>query len=454
MPAGDGSSSLTDILGILSVLFLVAANGFFVAAEFSLVAVRKSRVAELVAAGRMNAVALHRALDNLDANLAATQLGITISSLALGWIGEPALAHLVEPLLAGLPESWAYFGSHAIAVAIAFIIITTLHIVLGELAPKSLALQRSEGTALWIVRPLGLFLFLLRPAIVTLNGLGNLVLRACGLQPGAGEGALHSAEELRLLVQASQEAGILEQAQREVVVRVLKIGDRRIGDIMTPRHDVDWIDAGDSREEMIRSIRECRHEQLLVGRGSIDEPLGMVLKKDLLDQLLDGGQLDPTAVMREPLVVYEATPIVKVLERFKQSPVRLITVMDEYGSLEGIVTQTDLLEAMAGDLPGVDGEAPDIVEREDGSLLVDGMMPAHDAFDHLGIRIRPDDGDFRTIAGFALVQLGHLPEIGEAFAYEGWRFEILDLDGRRIDKLLVSRRPQSPLVAKGAAKAR
>ncbi|MEW6633149.1 MAG: hemolysin family protein [Pseudomonadota bacterium] len=439
MPAGDGSSSFTDILGILSVLFLVAANGFFVAAEFSLVAVRKSRVAELVAAGRMNAAALQRALDNLDANLAATQLGITISSLALGWIGEPALAHLVEPLLAGLPESWAYFGSHAIAVAIAFIIITTLHIVLGELAPKSLALQRSEGTALWIVRPLGLFLFLLRPAIVTLNGLGNLVLRACGLRPGAGEGALHSAEELKLLVQASQEAGILEQAQQDVVVRVLKIGERRIGDIMTPRHDVDWIDAGDTREEMIRTIRECRHEQLLVGRDSIDEPLGMVLKKDLLDQLLDGRPLDPMAVMREPLVVYEATPIVKVLDRFKQSPVRLITVMDEYGGLEGIVTQTDLLEAMAGDLPSAEGEMPDVVERDDGSLLVDGMMPAHEAFERLGLRMRQSDGDFRTIAGFALVRLGHLPEVGESFTYEGWRFEIVDLDGRRIDKMLISR---------------
>ena len=180
MPTGDGSSSLADIFGIVSVLILVAANGFFVAAEFSLVAVRKSRVAELVAAGRINAMALQRAVDNLDANLAATQLGITISSLALGWIGEPALAHLIEPLLSGLPETLVAFGSHAIAVAIAFIIITTLHIVLGELAPKSLALQRSEGTALWIVRPLGLFLFLLRPAILALNGLGNLILRACG----------------------------------------------------------------------------------------------------------------------------------------------------------------------------------------------------------------------------------------------------------------------------------
>ncbi|OYX67817.1 MAG: hemolysin, partial [Rhizobiales bacterium 32-66-11] len=198
MPSTDGSS-ITDLIGILAVLILVAANGFFVAAEFSLVAVRRSRVTELVAAGKMNASALKRAVDNLDANLAATQLGITLSSLALGWVGEPALAHLIEPLLSGLPGSLATAGSHTIAVVIAFAIITTLHIVLGELAPKSLALQRSETTALWVVRPLGMFLFLLRPAIILLNGLGNLVLRLCGLQPGAGEGSLHSPEELKLL---------------------------------------------------------------------------------------------------------------------------------------------------------------------------------------------------------------------------------------------------------------
>lgn len=194
----------------------------------------------------MNASALKRAVDNLDANLAATQLGITLSSLALGWVGEPALAHLIEPLLSGLPGSLATAGSHTIAVVIAFAIITTLHIVLGELAPKSLAPQRSETTALWVVRPLGMFLFLLRPAIILLNGLGNLVLRLCGLQPGAGEGSLHSPEELKLLVAASQEAGLLHQAQQEVVERVLNIGDRRIADIMTPRRDIDWIDADDS----------------------------------------------------------------------------------------------------------------------------------------------------------------------------------------------------------------
>ncbi|MER8847881.1 hemolysin family protein [Mesorhizobium australicum] len=437
MPADDGS--LRDILGILLVLVLVGANGFFVAAEFALVAVRRSRVDELAAAGRLNAGRLQKALVNLDANLAATQLGITISSLALGWVGEPALAHLIEPLLLGVMGSLATAASHTIAVVIAFIIITALHIVLGELAPKSLALQRSEGTALWVVRPLGLFLFLLRPAILALNGLGNLVLRLCGLRPGTGEESLHSPDELKLLVAASQEAGLLHQTQQELVERVFNIGDRRIADIMTPRRDIDWIDADDSPDEILRTIRECRHEQLLVGRGGIDEPLGMILKKDLLDQALDGKTLDPMAVIREPVIVHEGTQIFRVLDQFKRAPVRLAIVIDEYGALEGIVTQTDLLEAIAGDLPDLDGEDPDVVERDDGSLLIDGMMLAHDAFARLGFRSGAAEGDFHTIAGFALSQLGHLPEAGEHFDYEGWRFEILDMDGRRIDKLLARR---------------
>ena len=433
MPTTD--SSWTDIIGILSVLLLVAANGFFVASEFSLVAVRRSRVAQLVAAGRANARALKRAIDNLDANLAATQLGITISSLALGWIGEPALARLIEPLLSDFLGTFATIGAHAIAITIAFIIITVLHIVLGELAPKSLALQRSERTALAVVRPLSLFRFLLWPAIVSLNGLGNLLLRLCGLRPGTAEESLHSPEELKLLIAASQEAGLLQRAQQELVERVLSIGNRRITDIMTPRVDVEWIDADDSQEVILRRIRECRHEQLLVGKAAIDEPIGMILKKELLDQVLDGQALSPMAVIRQPIAIHEAMPVFRVLERFKAAPVRLATVLDEYGTLQGIVTQTDLLEAIAGELPEVEGEEPGIVERADGSLLIDGMMSAQDAFDRLGFRIRPE-GVFHTVAGFALSQLGHLPEVGESFDFEGWRFEIVDLDGRRIDKVL------------------
>jgi putative hemolysin len=445
MHSSDGR--IFDFVGIVAIVILVFTNGFFVAAEFSLVTVRRSRVAELVADGQMNASALQRAINHLDSYIAATQLGVTICSLALGWIGESALAHLIEPYLSVLPGALAIASAHAAAVAVAFIAITALLVVLGELVPKNLALQRSEGMALWIVRPLALFLFLFRPAIIILNGLGRLVLKAAGLRPGAAAVSLHSPEELKLLVQASQEGGILHQAQHEVVVRALNIGERPIADIMTPRPEVEWIDTNDGREEILRVIRECRHQQLLAGRGRIDEPLGVVSKKDLLDQVLDGQALDPMVVVREPLVVLESTPTFKVLERFKQSPVRLAIVVDEYGSLQGIVTQTDLLEAIAGDLPDAEGEEPDIIEREDGSLLIDGMMPAHNAFDRLGVKMRPEEGDFHTIAGFALFRLGHLPEPGEGFTCEGWRFEIAGMDGLRINKLLAQR--ISPNAAEG-----
>ncbi|MGK9167705.1 hemolysin family protein [Inquilinus limosus] len=429
--------STIDILKIIAVLFPVLANGFFVAAEFSLVAVRRSRVTELVAQRRTNAVALQRAVSHLDSNLAATQLGITISSLALGWIGEPALAHLIEPLLNALPGSMAEYGSHAIAVAIAFFIITALHIVLGELAPKSLALQRSEGTALWVVRPLAAFLFLFRPIILFLNGTGNRVLRPAGLQPGTGEEMLHSPEERRLIVAQSREAGLLDPAQQEYADRIFSIGTRRVRDIMTPRPEVEWIDAGDSREEILKTIRACRHEQLLVSRGSIDEIVGVVRKQDLLDRVIDGQPLDPMSTIHDVVVLHEATAVLKVIEQFKSKPVRLAVVMDEYGTLEGIVTQTDLLEAIAGEIPEA-GEEPAIVTREDGSYLIDGLTSAAEAFGRLHIRRWPEDRDFNTIAGFTPHQFGRIPAAGDHFSWEGWRFEVVDMDGRRVDKLLAT----------------
>ncbi|OZA00155.1 MAG: hypothetical protein B7X99_05195 [Rhizobiales bacterium 17-65-6] len=187
----------------------------------------------------------------------------------------------------------------------------------------------------------------------------------------------------------------------------------------------------------VNALGDDRSDELEdVGTDGAGDDLGSA---DLLDQVLDGKTIDPMAAIREPVIVHEATPIFRVLDQFKKAPVRLAIVIDEYGALEGIVTQTDLLEAIAGDLPDAEGEDPDIVEREDGSLLIDGMMPAHDAFARLGFKLRSADGDFHTIAGFALARLGHLPEVSEHFDYEGWRFEVIDMDGRRIDKLLARR---------------
>lgn len=432
--------STLDFIRIIAVFLFVFANGFFVAAEFSLVAVRRSRVTELVAQRRRNANALQRALDNLDANLAATQLGITISSLALGWIGEPALAHLIEPLLSSLPGSVAAAGSHIIAVIIAFAIITSLHIVLGELAPKSLALQRSEATALWVVRPLGLFLFILKPAILFLNGLGNRVLKLAGLASGTGEESLHSPEELKIIVAASGQAGLLHRAQQEVAERIFNLGDRRINDVMTPRPEIIWIDIDDDMDEILNTIRDCQHEQLVASQSTVDNVVGIVRKKDMLDQVLDGKPLDPLALIQEALIVHETLPVLKVFEYFKEKPVRMAIIVNEYGSLEGIVTQTDLLEAIAGDIANVEDEDPEVVERDDGSLLMDGMMPVVEAFERLQLANRPNDADFHTLAGFALDRLGRIPSTGDRFDWEGWRFEIIDIDGLRIDKLLVTRR--------------
>jgi CBS domain containing-hemolysin-like protein len=421
-----------SIILILAVFALVLANGFFVAAEFSLVSVRRSRVAELVDLGRTNAASLQRALEKLDAHLAATQLGITISSLALGWIGEPALAHLIEPALVSLGVPAAKAGAHTIAIIIAFTIITALHIVLGELAPKSLALQRSEGTALAIVRPLRFFLWAFRPAIVVLNGLGNQVLRVVGLRPGSEGEDLHSPEELRLLVAASREGGLLAQAQQQVVERVFGIGGRRIGDVMTPRLDIEWIDIDDGRAEILRTVRECRHEHLLVSKGSVDEFVGVVRKQDMLDQALDGQPIDPLTLVQQMPVVHEGTTILDVLAMVKRKPTRLVIIVDEYGGLEGIVTHSDLLEAIAGDIPAYGDEGPDVVEQADGSLAMDGMMSATEAFERLNIRNRPTDKDFHTLAGFAVHQLGRIPEVGDAFVWEGWRLTVSQMDARRV----------------------
>jgi CBS domain containing-hemolysin-like protein len=185
---------------------------------------------------------------------------------------------------------------------------------------------------------------------------------------------------------------------------------------------------------------------LLAGKGRRTEPLGMTLEKDLLHQMLDGEAPNPIALIREPLVVHESAPILKVLELFKKAPARMVTIIDEYGTLQGIVTQTDLLEAIAGQLPETEGEEPEIIEREDGSLLIDGMMPVQDALQRLGVRLKSAKGDFHTIAGLAVSQLGHLPQAGEHFDLEGWRFEIVDMDGRRIDKLLASRMKVPPQI--------
>ena len=436
---------------MLAVLGLVGANGFFVAAEFSLVGIRRTRIAELVAHGSKPARLLEQAVERLDDSLAATQLGVTVSSLALGWIGESALAGVIEPALAMLGQ-WAASSAEVIAVTGAFAIITIFHIVLGELVPKSLALQRPEPTALLIVRPLRLFLTLFWPGIAFLNALGNGIMRLMGLERGSEEGRLHSTEELKLLVEASRNAGLVDRSQQDVVERAFAMGDRRVRSIMTPRHDVDWVDADGTVEAILRGIRHGRHEQIVVARGTLDDVVGILRKQDLLDMHLDGklptsesdeGTATLLRAVRAPLVVHDGASVTQVLDTFKHRLVQMGLIYDEYGALRGVVTQADLLEALAGEIVDTDDDTA-VVQREDGSYLADGALPYQDVFAQVGIRmLTSDDGEYRTLAGFILSRLRRIPVTGDdvecIIEGEAWHFEVTRMEGHRIDEVSIRR---------------
>ncbi len=440
------------VLGkLLAVFGLVAANGFFVASEFALVGIRRTRIDELVAQGNRTARLLQRAVTGLDDSLAATQLGVTVSSLALGWIGESTLADLLEPALSILGRA-AAASAHVIAVGCAFAVITVFHIVLGELVPKSLALQRPEPTALWIVRPLGLFLTLFRPGILLLNGLGGGIMRLLGLERSGEDNRLHSTEELKLLVAASRSAGLVDQAQQDVVERAFAMGNRRVRAIMTPRHDIDWVDADGTIQDILRGIRHGRHEQIVVAKGTLDDVVGILRKHDLLDMHLDGklptedsedGRAALLRAVRAPLIVHDGATVTQVLEMFKQRLVQMGLIYDEYGALRGVVTQADLLEALAGEIVDTDDDTA-VIRREDGSYLADGARPFQDVFMQVGISAIPADaGEYRTLAGFVLARLGRIPVSGDEVDCEidgrAWRFGVAQMDGRRIDEVSVRR---------------
>lgn len=424
---------------LLAVIILVLGNGFFVAAEFALVALRRSRVEQLVSENHPQAIALHRAVNNLDAYLAATQLGVTMSSLGLGWIGEPALAVIIEPAFHMLPQALAQFSSHTLSVIVAFTIITALHIVLGELAPKSLALQRTEGTAIAVVNLLELYLAIFRPAVHVLNSLGNLVLRLLGLEPGSGEELLHSVEELKLLVAASHEAGLVGQAEQDVVERVFSLGDRRVSGFMTPRTEMVWLDMDDPLDKIRRQVIESIHSFFPVAQDNVDNLLGVVEAKAFLAHH-PTQPVDLQALLQQPLYVPESMRALKILELFKQSSTHIAVVVDEYGVTQGLVTLNDIVEAIVGDIPSREDLAdPEVVQREDGSWLLDGLLPIDELKEIFRLRkLLPGAGvSYQTLGGFVVSNLGNIPSVGENFEWAGLRFEVIAMDGNRVDKVLV-----------------
>src|ERR1700704_2192532 len=338
---------------LAALLALVLANGFFVAAEFSIVTVRKTRVDQLIAEGHRGARAVRRAVTDPESYIAATQLGITMASLGLGWIGEPALASLIQPAFTSLPTVLAETTAHTVAVTIAFAIVTALHITFGELAPKTIALERAEATALLVVRPTEIFMKVFWPFIRLLNGAGQAIVRLIGLPSKGGHAMVHSEAELKMLVTASQEAGVLEENEEQMLHRVFDFADLTAGQIMTPRNENIAVAADTPREAIIEHMVHGRHTRLPVYRTNLDDIIGFLYVTDLVGVLATpGAPVDAGALAREALTVPETLGADDLLGEMRRRRVREAIVIDEYGGTAGLVTLESVVERIIGDVGG------------------------------------------------------------------------------------------------------
>jgi CBS domain containing-hemolysin-like protein len=427
---------MIETLNLVIVVLLVLANGFFVASEFALVGVRKSRIETLAKTGDARARRLLPLLNNLNAYISATQLGITLASLALGWIGEPAIAHLLEaPLKGRIPETLL----HTLAFTIAFSIITFLHIVLGELAPKTLALERAEKTALAIALPLELFYRVLRWPIQLLDWAGTRTVRLFGLHPSGGHASIYTEDELRQLIDISHQSGHLQADEQRLINRVLDFTDAQVREAMVPRTAVAALPVTATLEQTKHAFRNLGYSRLPVFEETVDNIIGVLVRRDLepfLDQSIAPADFNLRGLMHTPHFIPAAARLGSALKQMQLKRSHLAFVVDEHGGIEGIVTLEDLLEEIVGEINDeFDEEVREqILKEADGGYLLSGILSVRDANRQLQLEL-PEDSGYTTLAGFLMAQAGHLPQTGEVVQYEGLTFRIERMEGRRIRRV-------------------
>lgn len=429
----------TDLFLIAFALFLVLLNGFFVATEFSIVKVRRSQVESLVDKGQPRARLLLRLVENIDEYLSACQLGITVTSLGLGWLGEPAFAHLIETPFTALGLGYPQV-IHTVALAISFLLITVLHIVFGELAPKSLAIQRAERVALIVAVPMDWFYRFAYSPIRLLNWAGNWVVRMMGLPPTGDHNAVQTEEELKLILRDSQESGILTQGEKDLMDNVIEFADTRVRQVMIPRGEVAFFDINKPLEDNIDVVRKSGYTRYPLCESDIDHTLGMVHVKDLL---LPAKPLESSRqllnIKRSLLFVPEMISIQGVLNEMRKKKTLLAMVVDEYGVVEGLITLEDIIEELVGEIQDeFDQEHPQIYPTKDGGYLVDGMAPIEDLTEVLGIKIQDEEND--TISGHILSKLGRIAVVGDIINIGEFNVRVLQLSGLRIAKLLLTKK--------------
>ena len=424
-------------LGLLAVFALVLANGFFVAAEFAIISVRETRIDQLLAEGSRMARPVRRALNNPDQFIAATQLGITMASLGLGWIGEPALAHLIERIFLSFAMPISVATSHNIAITVAFIIITALHIVLGELAPKTIALQYPEKTSLVVAKPTELFLRFFHPFIRSLNAMGWAVVRMFGLKAASGHGLVHSEEELKMLVTASQQAGVLEEEEEQMLHRVFHFAEFTAVEMMVPRTEMAAVRSDAPMAEVVDVVWRGRHSSLPVYRGELDDIIGIMLVPDLVRALVSPHpNFNVGALAREALTVPETMKADELLRQMRRHRTHQAIVIDEYGGTAGLVTFERVMERIVGVLGGDFGTGPSTIrQRPDGSSEVDGLALVTDINEQFALEI--DEETYTTIGGYMLGRLGRRPKVGDTVEAGGRTLQVEAVDGLRVSRVRI-----------------
>jgi len=446
---------ISTTLGLVAVVLLVLANGFFVATEFALVSVRRTRIQQRVAEGDRRASDVLDRLGHLDTYIAATQLGITIASLALGWIGEPAVATVLEDIFEYLPFEIGTTTMHAISFVIAFSLVTTLHIVFGELAPKSLALQRPEETSLFVSSAIHGFLIVFRPVIFVLNWVGNAVVRLFGIQPAAGHELVQSAEELLLSIEASHEAGLVNQTAHDIVGRAFLFTDMQARHVMVPRTEVTALPLDATLDDVIQLASESSFTRLPVYEGDNDHIVGIIKTKRLLplflEQLkqaqLNGGfsrngkvpAFDIRESMMEPMLVPETLAATEVLAQMRENHVQMAVVIDEYGGTAGIVTLQDIVTHLVGRIQDEEDDGKEQAGPDtNGVLHLDGLTGLVELKeDHL-IDLQSEGYDVETLGGYVFFRLGRPAVVGDEVASDsGFTFVVEEMDGLRVARVSV-----------------
>ncbi len=431
----------TIFINLIIVALLLFANAFFVATEFALVHVRKTRVSQLTKEGNKLATVALKLINDLDRTLAAVQLGITIASIGLGWVAEATIVMLIEPLFKYLPETLKVFATHSVAVSISFIFVTIIHVVIGELMPKSIAIQHAEKVSLVVSRPMSLITKVFSPFIFILNGLGNFLLSLMKIPPAHTGHLAHTVDELDMIIDESHKEGVLNDTEKEILQNMFRFSDILAKQVMVPRPDVVSIPIDISSEDLKTLTIENQYTRYPVYEEDLDKVVGILHIKDLYPLIINGKEIVLKDIVRPAILIPETLELDKLVHEFKQKKSQMALVFDEFGGVSGLVTLEDVLEEIVGEVQDeFDEEEADIKQVYENEYIANAMfrIDEFNNFFDLEAQDEVEDEDIETIGGLVVKQLGRIAEVGDCCTVDDFTFKVVEVDGARIVKIKIT----------------